>query len=297
MKKNIGIRSLVCGSILSLAMLSIGANSAFSQNPPPGGGGGPPQGGPGGAGGGGAGGPGGAGGGGAPDPQQFVDRMMANDANGDGKLAKDEVPGGFADRLFEQGDANKDGFLTADELKAIASRQGGPGGGGRGGQGGAGGGQPLSFEAYMSMANRNIRTLSRSAFDEASREADMTAICGIELALVGAKSRLATVEMAPQAKEKYGSDEAAFRRDLRAGLLTAIMAAFELDNAIAAGDSAEAKKCLAKLVEAEKAGHTAFQPPREERGPGGPGGGGAGGRGGAGGQGGQGGQAGGGAGG
>ena len=65
------------------------------------------------------------------NPEQFV-RML--DRNGDGKLTKEEMrarpmmanaPGGqqipaqFLDRMFEQGDSNKDGALTAAEIKAL----------------------------------------------------------------------------------------------------------------------------------------------------------------------------------
>ncbi len=64
--------------------------------------------------------PGGGGGGGRPggppDPQQFIDRMMQNDANGDGKLSRDEVPGRFAERMFDNNDANGDGFIDREEL-------------------------------------------------------------------------------------------------------------------------------------------------------------------------------------
>jgi hypothetical protein len=65
--------------------------------------------------------PGGGGGGGRPggppDPQQFIDRMMQNDANGDGKLSRDEVPGRFAERMFDNNDANGDGFIDREELR------------------------------------------------------------------------------------------------------------------------------------------------------------------------------------
>jgi hypothetical protein len=61
---------------------------------------------------------------------------MAFDANGDGKLQKSEVP----DRMqgiFERGDADKDGILTADEVRAMARAQSQQAAGrGRGGEGG-----------------------------------------------------------------------------------------------------------------------------------------------------------------
>jgi hypothetical protein len=62
------------------------------------------------------------------NPEQFV---RFNDRNGDGKITKEEmrarasmVPGGgipaqLIDRIFEQGDSNKDGALTAEEIKSM----------------------------------------------------------------------------------------------------------------------------------------------------------------------------------
>jgi Ca2+-binding EF-hand superfamily protein len=85
----------------------------------------------------GRGGPGGPGGpGGGPGPEEIVAQMMASDRNGDGKLAKDELPRRMQP-LLERADANGDGFLDRDELTAFARRrapqpQGGPGGGRRG---------------------------------------------------------------------------------------------------------------------------------------------------------------------
>lgn len=62
------------------------------------------------------------------NPEQFV---RFNDRNGDGKITKEEMrarasmlPGGgipaqLVDRIFEQGDSNKDDALTAEEIKAM----------------------------------------------------------------------------------------------------------------------------------------------------------------------------------
>jgi Ca2+-binding EF-hand superfamily protein len=67
------------------------------------------------------------------DPSQMVERMFQEfDRNGDGKLAKSEVPGRLQE-MFDSADADKDGFLSRDELKK-AIEQGGmfPGGPGPG---------------------------------------------------------------------------------------------------------------------------------------------------------------------
>ncbi len=69
----------------------------------------------------------------------MMERMMAMDANGDGKVSKDEAPEQMKS-FFDRMDPNKDGFITKDELESMASRFGG--GGGRGGGGRQGGGRP-----------------------------------------------------------------------------------------------------------------------------------------------------------
>lgn len=76
------------------------------------------------------------------DPQQFVARLMENDANGDKKLTPDEVPEQLMPML-RGGDTNGDKALDEEELLAIAEAQGGRRGrgfrGGPEGERGAGG--------------------------------------------------------------------------------------------------------------------------------------------------------------
>ena len=85
-----------------------------------------------------------------PEASDLVKTLMTFDANGDGKLARTEVPERMQG-LFDRADTNKDGVLTSDELTKLADAQqqsaaqgerrgefgrGGPGGpGGRGGRG------------------------------------------------------------------------------------------------------------------------------------------------------------------
>jgi hypothetical protein len=74
-------------------------------------------------------GPGGPGG-------DLTTRMMAFDADNDGKLTKAEVTDERLQRLFDRADADKDGSVTRDELTTLAAQEprGGPGGpGGPGG--------------------------------------------------------------------------------------------------------------------------------------------------------------------
>ena len=50
---------------------------------------------------------------------EFTQRMLAGDKNDDGKLSKSEVVGIILPH-FEKLDANKDGFLDAQELDVVA---------------------------------------------------------------------------------------------------------------------------------------------------------------------------------
>lgn len=55
--------------------------------------------------------------------EETVTRMMQYDKDSDGKLSKEELPERMQSML-ERGDANKDGFLTKDELRALSATQG-----------------------------------------------------------------------------------------------------------------------------------------------------------------------------
>lgn len=203
------------------------------------------------------------------DPQPIVDRMMENDANGDGKLSPDEVPGRFAEQMFPIADADKDGFLTREELTTYFTNR--PRGGGGFGQpqppAGAGGPE-ATFDGHMRQAGQALRALRRSPFTAESQADDLVRIGVIEASLVGAKARMDPEHMAPQARAKYGDNTALYLRDMRVSVIKAIKAAIALEEAILTGDAAGSKAALEKLLAAQKEGHDQFQEEEQERGPG-----------------------------
>lgn len=67
-------------------------------------------------------------------PDELTAMLMAFDKNNDGKLGKAEVPERLQG-LFARADDNKDGELTADEIKKAAAAQPQPPGARRGGRG------------------------------------------------------------------------------------------------------------------------------------------------------------------
>jgi Ca2+-binding EF-hand superfamily protein len=66
--------------------------------------------------------------------EQAVTRLMQYDKNGDGKLSKEELPERMQS-LVDRGDADKDGFLSKDEILKLSATQTGPTTNGRGGEG------------------------------------------------------------------------------------------------------------------------------------------------------------------
>ena len=80
------------------------------------------------------GGPRGEGGGRGGDSEAFVNRMLENDTDGDGKVSLEEAPERMQN-FFERLDGDSDGFLTREEITEASNRfNGGRGGGGGEGQ-------------------------------------------------------------------------------------------------------------------------------------------------------------------
>jgi len=185
------------------------------------------------------------------------DRLLESDADGDGRLSRDELPQRLADRMFDQADTNKDGYLDKKEIEAFFESRGA---GRRGGQGrGAAGGGDADFESQMRTLGRSMRRLSRSGFDSGTRESDLVLVSAIQGALVRAKATLATVKPAEQAMERYGNDKAAYHTSFRLGLLSALGESVTLEKAILNGDADAARASVKTLVKLRDNGHDAFQ--------------------------------------
>lgn len=211
-----------------------------------------------------------------PTPEQYTERMLSrNDANGDGKIARDEMQGQFSDWLFENGDTNQDGFLDKAELgklaEGFAERRRNPGEGGPPGAVTPGeprqplaAGQPIDFESAMSQAGRALRQLRRSSFDDASRQRDLELVQTLQTSLLAAKASAAEFPMAPQAKERYADDTVKYASDFRLKLIEVVMEALGLEAAVIEGDTAGAKESLEHLLAVQKEGHDAFQPEEDE---------------------------------
>lgn len=60
-----------------------------------------------------------------PSADDLRQTLMAFDKNGDGKISRDEMPERMRG-MFDRGDTNKDGFLTADEIQKMAMAQAAP---------------------------------------------------------------------------------------------------------------------------------------------------------------------------
>ncbi|MEA3187727.1 MAG: hypothetical protein QOD99_1557 [Chthoniobacter sp.] len=71
---------------------------------------------------GGQGGPGGPGGGGSNNVPQLVNDLLKFDANGDGKISKEELPDRMKS-LMDRGDTDKDSFLSKDEIQKLFQSQ------------------------------------------------------------------------------------------------------------------------------------------------------------------------------
>jgi hypothetical protein len=198
--------------------------------------------------------------------QAQVDRMMANDKNGDSKLERDELPARLADRLFAA-DADQDGYLTPEELLAHFSGQA-PSGTAPAGDTPATDadrpGQPGAsahdvFEGAMKQAGGTMRAIRGSEFGPETRDSDLDAAQSMQEAMVAAKSSYTAVGMSPMAAEQFGTDEAAYRTAFRMALIESLRAAIDIEQAVLEGDPQAALAARTRLMDSQEAAHNLFQ--------------------------------------
>ncbi len=196
---------------------------------------------------------------------------MEYDEDGDGKLSKSELPERMVGLMFVQADTNKDGFLDRAEIEVFFESRNldrvrgdrrsrgegsGPPGRGVGGQGG--------FDSFMSAAGRSLRGLGKSEFSAGSLEDDLQRMSDLQAALVGAKSRLTTIEMSEDARKQFGGDVAAYQRAFRLELVAALVESLKLEQAIIEPDGRAAAATVEKLTTIRNRAHAIFQPKDED---------------------------------
>ncbi|RPG15379.1 MAG: hypothetical protein CBB69_009745 [Phycisphaera sp. TMED9] len=206
-------------------------------------------------------------------PEMIADRMMRADADGDGKISKDEASGGNAQRMFNQADADDDGFVTRVEIVAFVESRAGSRGGARGeGMTRPGGAarpadatttEPVdpkeAFHEAMEVSGRALRGLRRTKFDAISRETDLAAIRVIQSSLMTAKQYTAAIPMSDAAKEKFGSDAKAYQMAFQIDMISAVMASLQAEMAILQGDAEKAKAAVTSIVSIRSTSHDVFE--------------------------------------
>lgn len=212
--------------------------------------------------------PGGRPGGRQADPARVADRMMRADTDKDGRLSREELSGGRFIAVFDQADANGDGFLEAKEVTLFiqnrAPRGGRPGMEGRPGTPAAtppkaSGPSEQAFVDAMDRAGKALRGLRRTAFDADTFDRDLKALLDLESSLIDARRNIAAVPMSDAAREKFGSDRTAYQRAFQIHMVTSLMETLEIEMAILKGDPEKAKQGVAKLLESRNKSHDLFE--------------------------------------
>lgn len=125
------------------------------------------------------------------DVRDLVSRMMAFDANKDGKLMRDEITDAWLVRLHDRADADRNGSVTKEELASLAEKEhsdaggfgppgfgppgSGPRGGGPGGPPGFGGGPPWRPGQILPpflIEGLNLSSEQRKQFEELQKDVD-----------------------------------------------------------------------------------------------------------------------------
>lgn len=196
------------------------------------------------------------------NPEAFAQRLLQRDANEDGKLSRDELPGQFAERIFAEFDADGDDLLSKDELMAFAKaaadrRLAQPGA--RGGQGAQGARPPMDFHRAMETAGRGLRGLNRARFDGTGTQRELMAVQMVQLGIVSAKMDLPNAPKTDAGTAKYPNDED-YRRAMRTHLLEVLDLSVDLERAILEGNGDRARELVEQIERVEHDAHDLFQP-------------------------------------
>ncbi len=195
--------------------------------------------------------------------QAQVDRLMANDRNGDGKLSRDELPARLADRLFAEADTDGDGLLTREDVTAHVMGARPAGEDATPAQTAQPGASPESghqaFEGAMKQAGGSMRALRRSQFAPATRDSDLDAAQSMQEAMIAAKASFGSVAMSAAARARFRDDQDAYRRAFRLAIIESLRAAIDLEQAVLEEDQPKAQDAQARLMATQKSAHDLFQ--------------------------------------
>ncbi len=229
-----------CVALIALA----GASAALSQPEPTGRPGRQPAAGPG------------------QDPEAFAQRLLQRDTDGDGKLSREELPGQFAQRIFDEFDTDGDELLSKDELMAFAKAAAERRLARRAEQGERGernARTSMDFHQAMETAERGLRGLKRARFDGSATRRELMGVQMIQLGIVSAKMNLANAPKTEAGQAKYPNDED-YRRAMRTHLLEVLALSVELERAIMEGDAERARSLVEQIQRVEHDAHDLFQP-------------------------------------
>jgi soluble cytochrome b562 len=111
----------------------------------------------------------------------------------------------------------------------------------------------------MEAMNKAIRTLNKTIADASKKEASLAAVYDLQLHTVACKKEIPKTAATQPADKKD-----AFIAGYRKGMNDVLKVELELEEQVAAGDTAKAQATVKKLRDMEKAGHSVYQPPEEK---------------------------------
>lgn len=189
---------------------------------------------------------------------QFIDRIMRSDTDGDGRLSRAEAPPMLSER-FDDFDSDGDGFITRTELQARAAEIMGRGPGGVPGAAPGGGAGRIPLSRAMQNAERALTALHESTLNNATRAADLGQVQALQESLLAAKFQAATERFPAPVLARFNNDAALARTEFRARIIETLIEALHLELAILDGDIESARAIIESLEDLEHRGHDDFR--------------------------------------